>query len=130
MKKILWLSRHVMTEEQRSELETAFGDIAITQVNATVPNVHVPFTDSDGNGHSPLKELVALFDVACVVLPINILGQLLPFAKAAGVPVLQAKNRRIPTGNVNEDGEQIFDFFHDGWHVVEEVKIVTRPLLA
>jgi hypothetical protein len=132
MKKVLWFSRHKMTTAQFDALKGALGEIELTQVSGSPANAHVPF-EAQGietaagvdaafllKGIQPaLKELVKGFDEVCVVLPVNMLQQLLPFA---GSRLLQAVSKR----SVSDTGVVIFTF--DRWEVVKEVKIVTTPL--
>jgi hypothetical protein len=132
MKKVLWFSRHKMTEAQFDALEVALGAVELTQVSGSPANVHVPF-ESQGieasvgvdaavflQGPQPaLKELVKGFQEVAVVLPVNMLQQLLPFA---GSRLLQAVSKR----SVSDTGVVLFTF--DRWEVVSEIKIVTTPL--
>jgi len=133
MKKVLWFSRHKMTIEQKSTLIEKLGQVEITQLSGTVPNVHVPFegnpTDDDGGvnadkvliGMQPhLKELVKEYDEVAVVLPIGMLQQLLPFVSAKRL--LQAKNLR----QIDDTGKATFIF--DKWEQIKEIKIVLADL--
>lgn len=132
MKNILWFSRHAMTADQLKDLQRVIGgEIKITQINGSPANVHVPFeaaapevgeTISDHilTGSQPaLKELVKEFDEVAVVLPINMLQQLLPFSNGR---LLQAVSKRI----LLEEGK--VQFAHDKWQAVKEIKIVTEDL--
>ena len=131
MKKILWFSRHSMSADQKAALETALGEIEVTQINGTAANVHVPFESTSPEvgetqadviitGTQPaLKELVKGFDEVAAVLPIGIIQQILPFLNGR---MLQARNKRI----LLEDGKVAFSF--DGWEVVKEVKIIIEDL--
>lgn len=127
MTKVLWFSRHTMTEEQVNALVQKFGDIEVTQVNGEPANVHVEF-EGEVNGESvgtlpPLKEMVSNFDVAAVVLPIGMQQQILPFGNKAGVPVIQALNKRtlVPNANGGED-KVVFNF--EKWQRIEKVEVV------
>jgi len=131
MKKVLWFSRHAMTAGQKADLVRILGEIEITQINGTAPNVHVPFqattpeigetvADNILQGDIPaLKELVKGFDEVAVVLPINMIQQLLPFV---GGRLLQAVSRR----EVLPEGKIVFS--HNKWQAIKEVKIVTEDL--
>lgn len=130
MTKVLWFSRHAMSKAQRADLEKALGAITVTQCNGTAPNVHVPFegvTPEVGETiaeeillgtQKPLKELVKGFDEVAVVLPINMIQQLLPFSNGR---LLQANNLRVAEG----DG---FKFVHNGWQEILGVEIISNPL--
>ena len=63
MKKILWISRHEMTIEQLDDLKRIYGEISITKVDKTIADV---------------KEIEKYkdYDVIAVVLPINIIAEL------------------------------------------------------
>jgi hypothetical protein len=118
-RKILWFSRHLMTPEQKAALTSKLGEVEITHVNGTAPNVHVPFqgeVDGVPQEISPLKELVKEFDILAVVLPIGLLQQILPFAGER--PVIQALNKRLFDG-----GEKVtFEF--QKWQQVKKVEVV------
>lgn len=131
-KKILWFSRHAMTADQLADLRRVMGgDINITQVSGSPANVHVPFeamtpevgeTTADVvlTGTQPaLKDIVKGFDEVAVVLPINMLQQLLPFS---GGRLLQAVSKRI----LLDEGK--VQFAHDKWQAVKEIRIVTEDL--
>lgn len=132
MKSILWFSRHAMTFEQLQDLQRVMGgDVHITQISGSPANVHVPFealtpeigeTTADVilTGTQPaLKDLVKGFDEVAVVLPINMLQQLLPFSNGR---LLQAVSKRI----LLDEGK--VQFAHDKWQAVKEVRIVTEDL--
>lgn len=134
MKKILWFSRHAMSQSQLADLAMKFGysEICITQVNGTAANVHVPFTatmpetgetvaDFFLTGELPsLKELVADFDEVAAVLPIGLQQQILPFLPSKRL--LVAKNKRI----ITEEGK--VEFSHEKWEQITEIKIVVSDL--
>lgn len=131
-KKILWFSRHAMTQAQLDGLTEKIGQVEITQVSGSPVNVHVPFEANEPEiGETKatqiltgqqlaLKDLVKGFDEVAVVLPIGLLQQLLPFASAKRL--LQAKNKRV----LLDEGKVQFVF--DGWEAVKEIKIVTEML--
>lgn len=122
MTKVLWFSRHDMTEEQL----TALGNVEVTKINvANMPNVHVPLVGSVNNGDKtdlpPLKEMIKEFDVIGVVLPINLQSQVL--SVAGDKPVIQAVNKRVLVKA--EDGTEdkvVFQF--NGWKRLVEIKVL------
>ena len=131
MTKILWFSRHSMSNAQLEDLQKVFDECEITQINGTVPNVHVPFESVPSEIGETLhfqllgqvkclKELVSDFDEVCAVLPIGLLQQLLPFCKNGRI--LQAKNRRV----LLDEGKVAF--VHDGWEQITEISIVKSDL--
>lgn len=130
--KILWFSRHAMTIGQLEDLRRVMGgDVHITQVSGSPANVHVPFealipelgetiADVILTGEQPaLKDLAKGFDEVAVVLPINMLQQLLPFSNGR---LLQAISKRI----LLDEGK--VQFVHDKWQGVKEIRIVTEDL--
>jgi hypothetical protein len=77
-----------------------------------------------------LRSALQEADAAAVVLPLELLAQLLPMAQ--GKPVLQAVSDRVPTGRtiVLPDGriEPEFAFVHRCWKQILRVDIETRRL--
>lgn len=116
--KVLWFSRHTMTEEQEADLRTAYGsDLEVKQVSTTATSVQ------------DVIQAGADCDVLAVVLPIGLIGELTN-PRVNSKPVLQARSNRVKTGNKTSTGEDEFMFVHAGWQVVEKVEVITRPLLG
>ena len=119
MKRVLWVSRHQMTQEQRADLERVMGG----------PVELVCWRDTVGDARE-LAPALAAADAAAVVLPLELLGQLLPLAGEK--PVLQAACARVPTGRMvaTPDGreEAEFAFVHQGWRQVIRLELETRAL--
>ena len=124
MIKVLWFSRHTMSPDQLHALEDRLGDIEITQISGTAPNVHVPFEDSSGVEQPPLKELIQSFDVVAAVLPVHLKQQILPFC--GDKPLIEALNRRTIIKGYDGEEDKV-EFVFDGWQRIREVKIVTEP---
>lgn len=127
MNKVLWFSRHNMTDEQVA----ALGNVEITKINvANMPNVHVPLVGSVNNGENtdlpPFKELVKEFDVIAIVLPINLESQVLSIV--GDKPVIRAENKRVlvPQADGTED-KVVFQF--NGWKRLVEIKVVLEDFL-
>ena len=119
MKKVLWISRHTMTEEQLADLERAIGGRAeLTPWKETVRDV------------GALAEGIAAADVIAAVLPPELMQELL--AAAGGKPVLRAVSGRRATGRVLclADGrrEEEFAFVHLYWEEILSIEIKTRRL--
>ena len=77
-KKVLWFSRHEMTEDQRAALGP---NVTIKQVNKTIQSAY------------ELKDEVEESDIIAIVAPTNIQEQ---FLKLAGdKPVIMAVNDRV-----------------------------------
>lgn len=121
MKKVLWFSRHNMTDEQRK----ALGDVKVTKVNVpSMPNVHVPMTDSEGNSLPPFKVLSQDFDILAIVLPIHLEQQVLNVAN--GRPVIRANNRRVLVPHP-DGGEDKVVFQFDGWMQLMKIEVILEP---
>ena len=119
MKRVLWISRHQMTEEQWADLERAMGDrVELTVWPDTVENLMA------------LKPEVERADAVAAVLPVELLADLLKLAGER--PVLQAVSVRRPTGRVLAlpDGrkEPEFAFGHRCWRQIVRLELETRDL--
>ena len=118
--KILWLSRHAMTDDQITDLERIYGDIEIHKVNETV---------------SSYKDVIDIGkddDVFAVVLPPAILVDLVN-PKNNSKPVIRAIANRVPTGEtvVNPatgKDETEYRFEHVGWERVLKLYVATEKL--
>jgi hypothetical protein len=116
---VMWFSRHEMTDDQKNSLVNKLGEITVTMVNGTAPNVHVPF-EAEVNGNpktqvKPLKEWVNDFDVVAVVAPIGLLQQIVGVTDK---PVIQALNKRVML-----EGEKM-EFVFEKWERIVKVEIV------
>jgi hypothetical protein len=121
--KILWFSRHDMSEPQLSALVRKFGEVTVTKVNGTIQNVHTPFEAVVDNEEESMtlpsfKAIAMDFDVLAIVAPTGLQEQIL--AIAGDKPVIMTKNLR----EFKEDGEAVFTFLK--WFRVIEIKIVTE----
>lgn len=118
-KQVLWVSRHEMTPAQRADLERIMGG----------PVELLPWRDTVRSA-GELRPALASCDAAAVVLPLELLGQLLRLA--GGKPVLQAVSERRATGKtvLTPDGreEPEFAFVHAGWRQVLRLELETRAL--
>ena len=126
MVKVLWFSRHEMTPDQRGALEAKLGDITVTQLDGTMPNVHIPFSGKL-NGEDaeipPFKELMQGFHVIAIVAPINLQQQIIGIAGNTPVIFAESKRERI---SVPEGEEPQFQFVFKGWKRLLEVKVLTE----
>lgn len=119
MKTVLWVSRHEMGRTQREDLERIMGGpVRLLPWRDTVRDV------------LELAPALAEADAAAVVLPLDLLAQLLPLAE--GKPVLQAVSAREATGRtlLTSDGktEPEFAYLHRGWRRVRRLELVTEEL--
>lgn len=120
MTKILWLSRHTMTEEQVNDLERIYGEIEVKTFDQSV------------NGWKDVVEAGTDCDVLAVVLPPAILADLTN-PRNNTKPVIRAKAKRVPTGNtiVNPatgKEEVEYRFEHGGWEKVVKIEVVVEAL--
>lgn len=108
MKKVLWFSRHEMTEEQLA----ALGNVSqLVQINKTI------------NSAYELIEEIAAADIVAIVAPINLQAQ---FLKLAGdKPVLIAQSKRVLVPNA-DGGEDKVNFVFDGWKQLKKIEVVTE----
>lgn len=109
-KKVLWFSRHEMTDEQRG----ALGDCEITQISKTI------------NSAYELADEIAAADIVAIVAPINIQAQ---FLKLAGdKPVITAKSQRLLVHQ--DDGSEdkvVFQF--EKWERLVKIEVVTEDFV-
>lgn len=118
-KRVLWISRHTMTNTQKADLERIMGGaVRLTAWADTVTDVEA------------LRPVVEQADAVAAVLPAEKLAQLLTVA--GNRPVLQAVSARCPTGQWTTlpDGrrEQEFAFVHQGWQQILDIRIQTKAL--
>lgn len=110
MKKVLWFSRHELSQEQMSDLVRIYGPVELTQVNKTVKSAH------------ELSDEIASHDVIAIVAPLPIQQQ---FLKVAGEkPVIFCKNDRI----FDPNDESKVDFSHAGWFQLRRIEVVFERL--
>lgn len=120
MTKILWLSRHTMTEAQIADLNRIYGEIEVKTFDQSV------------SGWKDVVEAGADCDVMAVVLPPAILADLTN-PRNNTKPVIRAKANRVPTGNtiVNPatgKEETEYRFEHAGWEKVVKIEVVVEAL--
>ena len=119
--RMLWLSRHVMTEDQTTDLKRIYGDdLEINHISSQVTTA---------------QEVVKLgkeCDVLAVVLPIPILSDLVN-PRNNQKPVIRAIANRVETGNMvinpaTNKEEVEYKFQHAGWEKVIKIEVVTELL--
>ena len=120
MKKVLWLSRHTMTDAQRDDLERIYGEVKVKPFDQTV------------TGWRDVVEAGADCDVLAVVLPPAILADLTN-PRNNLKPVIRARAKRVPTGKTivnpatgKEEAEYRFE--HAGWERVIKIEVVVEAL--
>lgn len=119
MKRVLWVSRHQMTPEQREDLERVMKDqVELVQYKDTVENIE------------DLKPFLKNVQAAAVVLPPEMTAELVSLA--GDCPILQSVSWRIPTGRMRllADGrlEEEFLFEHRYWQQILELKLNVKRL--
>ena len=102
-KKVLWFSRHQMTNDQLA----ALGDVEVTQVNKSISSAY------------ELEEEINNSDIIAIVAPINLQQQFLKLA--AGKPVIMAVNDRVLVPQ--PDGEDKVEFHFVKWEQLDEIII-------
>lgn len=119
MKKVLWVSRHEMTAEQKADLDRIMGGEArLLPWKETVRDIQA------------LTPLLRQADAVAAVLPLELLSQLLELSE--GKPVLRAVCDREMTGRtiLTPDGRQELDvhYVHRCWQRLLRVEVETEDL--
>ena len=105
MKKVLWFSRHEMTDKQR----TALGDVDIVQVDKTIQHA------------TELQDEIAQADIIAIVAPIGLQAE---FLKLAGdKPVIVAVNERtLIKSDDDTESKAVFKFVK--WERLLKIEVV------
>ena len=116
--KLLWVSRHYMTDEQLASLRKHFGDIEIVQFEKTVNNIEEIISDD--------------IDVYAVVFPTNMLSELYSRIKGQARIITPTAERTF-TGNYIENPstgrrEKEYAFRHKYWLEYKKIEIETEIL--
>lgn len=116
IKKILWVSRHSMTCEQKADLERIYGDFRLIQHDATLTDV------------SDLLEYDA--DIYAVVLPIDLIALLKSHTSADIIqPVSgRVKTDRLILNNATGKYENEYIYKHLYWQLIKKCEIDTERL--
>ena len=105
MKKVLWFSRHQMSEEQ----EKALGEVQVIQVSKTISSAR------------ELAQEIKESEIIAVVAPIGLQAE---FLKLAGEkPVIVAVSERVIVPS-SDGGEDKVEFHFVKWERLLEVKVV------
>ena len=110
MTKILWFSRHELTNEQLTDLQRIYGEVQITQINKTIQNAY------------ELQGDIQSHDVIAIVAPLNLQEQ---FLKIAGdKPVISCRNKRVfdPIDSTK------VNFVFDGWFRIKKIIVEIEDL--
>lgn len=118
--KILWVSRHELSNEQLTDLERIYGNVEIVKFQDNVQSAR------------QLVEVGEDCEVFAVVLPPALLADLTN-PRVNQKPVIRSVMERKPTGNMvinpvtgKEEAEMAMYFV--AWEQVDEVRIVTHRL--
>ena len=109
MSRVLWISRHPMTEDQKAGIFDDGRDLEIRQISQSVQDV------------KDLEDDVIWADVVGVVLPPQLMTKFMDRYVDYGRPIIRAISRR----RVLDDGSATFDFVR--WERVKEFREVTEP---
>lgn len=120
MTRVLWVSRHTMTQAQEADLRRIYGEVEVKQ-----------FADSVTSAKQ-VVELGSDCDVLAVVLPPAFLADLTN-PRVNQKPVIRAIANRVATGRTVTNPatgkeEPEIKFEHAGWKRVVKVEIVTEKL--
>ena len=121
MKKIAWISRHDMTEDQIDDLRRIYGS-----------NIVVEKHDITAHSYRDVLEASKDADIMAVVLPPNILADLVN-PQNNEKPVIRAISSREKTGKLvlnqaTGQNEEEYRFVHGGWEQVEKIEIIVKKL--
>ena len=114
--KILWISRHDMTDEQLTDLHRIYGNFELQKLDKTIQNVN------------DILQINA--DVYAVVLPLNILIEL---KENTSADIIQPVSERILSNRVvfnfaNGKYEKEYIFKHMYWQKIIKADIEFKKL--
>lgn len=110
IKKVLWFSRHEMTEDQKA----ALGDCEITQVNKSIQSAY------------ELQSEIEAADIIAIVAPINLQAQ---FLKLAGnKPVIMAVNDRVLVPQPDGSEDKV-EFHFVKWERLIKIEVVKEDFV-
>lgn len=107
--KVLWFSRHTMTEDQYQALETKLGLIEVTQLDKTI------------NTGYDIADEIGASDVVALVAPIHIQQQVLKIA--GDKPVIMALSERVLIPDP-DGGESKAEFVFRKWERLIKIDVV------
>lgn len=116
LKKILWVSRHTMTDEQEKELIDFYGDVQIIQLDETVSDIN--------------KIISYNADIYAVVLPVDLIAEL---KNKTNAEIIRPVSERIKTdiqriNPATDKYESEYVFKHIGWQKIIKAEIKTEFL--
>jgi len=109
MTKVMWFSRHDMTEDQLAALVSKLGEVEVMKIDRTIQTAF------------ELADEVDECDVIAIVAPINLQAQFLKLAKDKPVIIAQSRRELVK----NEDGsESKAVFVFEGWKQLKKIEVV------
>ena len=107
--KVLWFSRHDMTEDQLGALVAKLGEVEVMKVDKTIQTAF------------ELADEIEEADVIAIVAPINLQAQFLKLAKDKPVIIAQSRRELVK----NDDGsESKAVFVFEGWKQLKKIEVV------
>lgn len=118
--RILWFSRHQLTQEQRNDLQRIYGAFELIRMSGTINNISEILKTGQDNE----------VDVYAVVLPTNLLQELI---EKTNLPVIRSCIVRAETGNtiINSStglAEKEYMIAHKHWEQVIRLELITKKL--
>lgn len=112
MKKILWVSRHILTDEQLNDLKRIYGEFELETLDETITNIdHILLHDAD---------------VYAVVLPIDLIAEL---KNKTNKEIIRPVSERVKISNEkNTNGETEYKFKHKAWQRIVKAEIIVENL--
>lgn len=112
MKKILWVSRHFLTDEQLCDLKRIYGEIEIETLDETITNID--------------RVLAYDADVYAVVLPVDLIAEL---KNKTNAEIIRPVSERVRISNENDDSEETqYRFKHKAWQRIVKAEVVIENL--
>lgn len=121
MNKIIWISRHDMTNSQLDDLKNIFGEeLSIYKYDKTISE------------NDDIKKVIAGFDIVAVVLPLEIINEIHKI-KSNDVRVIQSISERVMSDEfvVNAatgKSEREYIFVHKYWKEIVDIDLNTKIL--
>lgn len=107
--KVLWFSRHTMSDTQLASLTKKLGEIELIQVNRTI------------NSAREISAEIEECDILAIVAPIGLQAEFLRLAN--GKPVITAVNERVLVKS--DDGtEDKVEFVFKCWEQLEKIEVI------
>ena len=113
MKTVLWISRHVLSDDQRTGLERLCGG-----------SFKLIWWKENVEDLADLMPAAEAADVIAAVLPIHLLARLVAMADGKPVLIDLARRTLVPTGSPEAETR----FAHGGWQRIRRLELLLEPL--